>query len=111
MDPELLKDEIEYIFSTTMDIIFSIHSKRAITRSSSYRPYYIELKEVEVPVYFKADKTSKISSVIPKGIIKVDCDYSIQGLNEDGTYWHVSHFKKDEAFHGFVHNDYLKLKS
>ena len=108
LEPEILKDEIEYIFSTTVDIVFSIHSKRAATRSSSYRPYYIELKEEEVPVYSKADKSSDVSSTVPKEITKLDCDYSIQGLNNNGVYWHVVHFKEDVSFYGFIHNDYIK---
>lgn len=108
LEPEILKDQIEYIFNTTVDIIFSIHSKRSASRSSSYRAYYIELVTKEIPVYAKADKNSEINATIPKEMTKVDCSYSIPGLNNDGIYWHVSHFKEGESFYGFIHNDYIK---
>lgn len=107
-EPDVLKEEIEYIFSTTIDIIFSIHSKRATTRTKSYRKYYIDLVDEEIPVYSKADKSSEVSATVPKEMTKVDCNYNVEGLNGDGLYWHVSHFKKDESFYGYIHNDYIK---
>lgn len=108
LEPEILKDEIDYIFTTTIDIVYSVHSKRAATKTSSYRPYYIELKDEEIPVLSKADIASTVSATIPKDITRVDCDYSIQGLNNDGTYWHVSQFKQDASFWGYIHDSYIK---
>lgn len=108
LEHDVLKDEIEYIFSTTIDIIFSIHSKRATTRFKSYGNYHINLKDEEIPVYTKADKTSEVNATIPRETTKVDCNYSIEGLNNDGVYWHVIDFRKDVSFYGFVHDDYVK---
>lgn len=108
LEPDILGEEIDYIFNTTVDIVFSLHSKRETSRSSSYRPYYLELKSEESPIYSKADETSSISAISPKGMIKLDSDYSIQGLRNDAIYWHVRHFEKDNSFYGFIHNDYIK---
>ncbi len=108
LEPDVLKDEIEYIFNTTVDIIFSLHSKRAASRTSSCRNYYLKLKNDEVPIYSKADMSSKITATTPKDIMKLESDYSIQGLKNDATYWHVSHFEKDNYYFGFIHNDYVE---
>ena len=108
LDVDILKDQIEYIFSATVDIVFTIHTKRAGTRSRSYGRHYIELKQEEVHIYEKADKTSKISYTTPKGVTKVDSDYSVEGLNNDGLYWHVRHSNEKVYLSGYLHGEHVK---
>ena len=43
-----------------------------------------------------------------KGITRLDCDYYVTGLQEDGSYWHVSHLEDKKFLYGFIHNDYIK---
>lgn len=108
LDNDILKDQIEYIFGATVDIVFSIHTKRAGTRSPSYGRYFIELSKEEVPVHEKADKTSKIVSVTPKGVAKIDSDFNVNGMKNDGLYWHVSHSGENVYLFGYIHSEYIK---
>jgi hypothetical protein len=108
LESEILKDKIEYIFNTTIDIIFSIHSKKENIKTSDYRNYYLELKQEEVPVFEKADSGSKIVGKTPPGLTKIGCKYHIIGLNGDGPYWMVSHFEEKVFLFGYIHNDYVK---
>jgi hypothetical protein len=68
----------------------------------------MDLNKKGVPVYEKADKNSKIASYTPDGITKVETDYRVEGLNEDGLYWHVSHYDNGIFIWGFIHNDFVK---
>lgn len=104
LEPDILNDNIEYVFNTTVDIIITIHTKRGAIKTSSRREYHLELKQEEVPVYEKADTTSRIVATTPKGLTKVSCDYRILGLRGDGTYWHAN----ESTLWGFIHNDYVK---
>lgn len=109
LEIDVLKTNIEYIFSATINIILAIHTKRASIKTSTSRRYYIDLKQEEVPIYEKADLTSKVVSITPKGLTRLDCDYRIIGLQGDGPYWHVTEFKHG-ILYGFIHNDYVNLK-
>ena len=108
LDLEILKDNIEYIFNATIDIILAIHTKKESTKTSSSRKYYLELKNEEVPIYEKADATSKVVGTTPKGMTRLDCDYHVTGLQGDGPYWHLSHLEDEQFLYGFIHNDYIK---
>lgn len=115
LEPELLKDKIEYIFSTTVDIIFTIHSKKRDIKSPETRLYYIELNQEEVPVYEKADQNSTVSTKTPPGLTKLDTDFHVMGLKGDGTYWHVLHSERDnrlvinkQFIIGYIHNSFVK---
>lgn len=108
LEKELLKDKIEYIFSTTVDIIFSIHSKKEAVKTSDYRKYYLELNQEEVPIYEKADVNSKIIGNTPPGVARLDCDYYVTGLQNDGIYWKVHYYNQDIYLVGYIHNNYVK---
>lgn len=70
--------------------------------------YYLELNQENVPIYKKADKASDITGHTLPGMTKIGTDYSIDGLNGDGPYWHVSHFDKGVSLWGFIHKDFVK---
>jgi len=108
LDTDVLKDNIEYIFNATVDIILSIHTKKGAVRTSSHQKYCLNLKQEEVPIYEKADITSKIVATTPKGLMKVDCDYVIMGLEGDAFYWRVSDFKNEPPLYGFIHGDFVE---
>lgn len=105
---ETLQDKIEYIFNATIDIIFSIHTKKENVKTSDYQKYFLELKQEEVPVLEKANSSSKVVGKTPPGLTKIDCKYKIIGLNGDGPYWEIFHFEEKIFLFGFVHNDYVK---
>ena len=108
LEKETLQDKIEYIFNATIDIIFSIHTKKENIKTSDYRNYCLELNQEEVPVLEKADSTSKVVGTTPPGLTKIDCEYHITGLNGDGPYWMIRHYKEKVFLYGFIHDDYVK---
>lgn len=109
LNTEFLINNIEYIFNATVDIVIAIYIKKEAFRSSLSRRYYIELKQGEVPVYEKADITSKVVFVTPKDLTRLDCDHYITGLRGDGPYWYILNLKP--ILYGFIHNDYAKEMS
>ena len=108
LNEENLKDNIEYIFNTTIDIILSICIKQKSIKRTSGKIYILELKEEEVPVYKKADVTSEIVARTPKGVTKLVCNYHVNGIQGDGPYWYTYVIDPNLYIHGFVHNDYMK---
>lgn len=108
LDKDLLGDKIEYIFSTTLDIILSIHKTRQGIRSSGYGRYHLELKQENVSVFEKADKNSKVIVTTPPGMLKIETDFRVEGLEGDGPYWHVRNLKKKLFIYGYIHNDDVK---
>lgn len=108
LEREILKDKIEYIFNSTIDIIFSIHSKKESIKSRDYQSFYLELSQDEVPIFEKADSSSKVVGTTPPGLTKIGCEYRIIGLDGDGPYWHIRHLGEKTFLYGFIHNDYVK---
>jgi hypothetical protein len=68
----------------------------------------LDLKQEHIPIYKKADKNSEETGRTPAGITRIDTDYRVDGLNGDGTYWHISHIGGDIYMRGFIHNDYVE---
>ncbi|MBI5076338.1 MAG: hypothetical protein HZB62_14390 [Nitrospirae bacterium] len=105
LDRDLLADKLEYIFSATLDIILAIHKTREGIRTSGYGRYQLTLRQDNVSVFEKADRNSKIIGAIPPGMQKIETDYRVEGFEDDGPYWHVTHYEKDVFLYGFIHND------
>lgn len=103
---EILKENIEYIFNKTTDIILTIHVKRAAIKTSESKRHTLELIQEEVPIYEKADTTSQVVAKSPQGFTRFDCDYHVVGLQGDGLYWHVCDLA--HRLLGFIHNDYVR---
>lgn len=109
LDKKVLCDKIDYIFSATLDIVLSIHRTLLATKWADYNRYYLDLNQENVLIYKKADMHSEVAAKTPSGMLRIDTDYMINGLNGDGPYWHVVHFEKDIYLSGFIHNDFVKL--
>lgn len=108
LDEQVLADKIEYIFSATLDVALSIHRTRQATKWAERKNYYLELTQEDVPVFKKADKDSEITGHTSAGMLRIDTDYHVEGLNGDGTYWHISHDEEGISLWGFIHGDYVK---
>lgn len=108
LEGELLKDKIEYIFSTTVDIIFSIHSKKEAIKTSDYRKYQIELKQEEISIYEKADINSKLVGHTPPGVQHLDCNFYVTGLKNDGLYCSVRCSNEEIYLSGYIQYKYVK---
>jgi len=107
LDYEILVDKIQYIYDTTINIVFSIHSVRNTIRTAEYQKYHITLHRDEAPVYEKADRNSAIVRTVPKGLFQIDCDHCVDGFEGDGPYWYVAQFLDKDFVVGYIHNDYL----
>lgn len=105
LDTEVLAEKIEYIFSATLDVALSLHRTWQATHTGSYRRFYLTLSREQAPVYVKADATSEVAAVTPRGLTQLDTDYWVEGLRGDGPYWHVSHFDGSVLLDGFIHED------
>lgn len=116
LEKELLEDKIEYIFSTTVDILFAIHTKKKNFKTSEYRNYCLELNAEIVPVHEKADEKSNVVGRIPAGITKLKSDFYVTGLDGAGPYWFIQYsavkdiadFTKGRFLSGYIHNKYVK---
>lgn len=108
LDKKFLADKIEYVFSTTIDVVLGLHTARKAVKTRGYGRYYLELRRAGVPVFEKADKTSKIVTTSPLGLLRIDTDYSVLGLQDNVLYWHVTHSSEGHHLWGFIHADDVK---
>lgn len=117
LEKEILENKIEYIFSTTVDILFAIHTKKKNIKTSEYRNYCLELNTENVPVYEKADEQSNVVGKIPPGITKLVSDFYITGLDGGGPYWSIRYSSPVKGIaditrgiflSGYIHNKYVK---
>jgi len=105
LDSDGIKDRAEYVLLATTEILIAADQHLSRTRSPDYRRFYLTLKREAVPVYSKASKSSRIEQTTAHGIRKLYCDYSIDGLDGIGTFWHVIHWEEDARITGFVHEE------
>ncbi len=112
LDEKVLDDNIDYIFSKTIEIVLSLHAaRRRIMWSSSGTKWFIKLNQEKVPLHEKADENSSIVEYTPEGLCKVHVSFSIRGINDDSEYWHVSHFDDGVFLSGYLHSKYIASES
>ncbi|WP_144403806.1 MULTISPECIES: hypothetical protein [Caballeronia] len=102
LDAAVLADNIEYIFSSTLDIILSIHRTRQQIKQLQPGKFVVELTQDCVPIYEKADVNSKHVFDTPRGETHVEADFQVEGLNGDGDYIHVSFFGDKQIVYGYI---------
>jgi hypothetical protein len=109
-EKEGLQERAEYVLSATVELILSLHQSRKQYKSTGYRSYYIDLIEPKVPVYSKASLKSQIVRLTPDGVIRLDTDFRVTGLDSEDTFWHVSYYNSDDHiyFSGYVHGSFVK---
>jgi hypothetical protein len=105
LDSEGIAERAEYVLVTTTDILLTRNERHTKTRSVDYRRYYVDLKRESVPLYAKASKASPAPSTTPPGLRRLFCDYSIEGLDQSGTFWSITHKADDRYVFGFVHEE------
>lgn len=111
-DPEVLDEEgihetAEYVLQSTTSILVTLAEKRGNAKYRHSRRFYLDVKHDGIPIYSKASRKSQITSVIPANLRELFCRYSIEGLDDDGHYWYVSHFEDDMSLHGYVYAEDL----
>ena len=108
LDEDVLKNNAEFSLQKTIEIILKVHrNKQSIKTIAKDKFFYIDLKRPEVQVFEKADKGSKAVAITPAGLIRIDCDFYIEGLATNDTYYHVVHYDNEEKvyFMGYIHED------
>lgn len=105
MDEEGLKERAEYVLNTAINLFVAADQKIAATRSLEYRKYFIDLKREEIPVYEKADTTSKVVATSPKGVTKLFVDFTVPALSGEGVFWHVAHYEDEWLLSGYIPAD------
>lgn len=98
-------DRAEYVLLTTTEILFASDQNQNRTRSPDYRRFYLTLRRDAVPIYSKASKLSSVEQITTAGIRKLYCDYSVEGLDDSGVFWHVVHGEGDVDVYGSIHED------
>lgn len=103
-----LKDIAEYVFNTTLDIALARQTNRRATRWRQSGTFYVDLPKPGLSLHTKADRTSAIASTLPADLKRVDTDYTVEGLNDDGIYWHICHLGAGGFYYGFLHDDEVR---
>lgn len=109
LSPDNLRDNINYIFSATLDIVLSIHRSRLATKNKGHGSFYIDLAEEGVPIHKKADRESVVVAHTPAGMTKIDTNYRVQGLVDDEFYYHVADFSSGKFLVGFIEPKFVKI--
>jgi hypothetical protein len=109
VDEDTVKPNAEYVFPTTVEIMIAVHQSRQKVKPRSSQTFHVNVRD-EAPIYRDADKTSAVTGYVPKGMLKVDTDFSVSGL--DGTqYYFVRILTKDhQAFDGYIDESDVKLQ-
>lgn len=102
-DADGIKERAEYVLLATTEMLLAADQNESRTRSPDYRRFQLRLKRDEVPVYSKASKQSSVEQTTAVGIRVLYCDYSIDGLDGSGTFWHVAHWEDEVDVYGFIH--------
>jgi hypothetical protein len=105
LDSDGIKDRAEYVLLATIEILLAADQNESRRRMADPRRFYLTLKRDAVPVYSKASRLSAIIATTPAGIKELDCDYSVRGLDDSATFWHVRHWGEYVHMLGFIHQD------
>lgn len=111
LDGPDLKEIAEYVFNTTLDIALARETNRRATRWKQWGKFYVELKRPGLALHAKADRTSPVTATLPQELTRADTDYTVEGLNDDGVYWHISHFGDGGFYFGYIHDDDVRSEA
>lgn len=109
LDNEILTENINYIFNSTVEIILRIQDYNREIKSKTRRFYTAVLKGNDIPVYRKADNNSDILILLPNDIKEVDTTYSVKGLKDDAVYWKVVIIMGEEEYYdGYINSENIE---
>lgn len=111
LDDTDLKEIAEYVFNTTLDIALARETNRRATRWKRSGKYYVEIKKPGLALHEKADRTSPVVVTLPPDAQRVDTDYTVEGLRDDGLYWHISHFGNGGFYFGYIHDEDVRSEA
>jgi hypothetical protein len=103
LDDEGVEGRAEYILSESTAILIALAFKKEKAKYPESSRYFVPIGH-PVQLFRKASKNSELIGCTPPGLTKLNCDYSIDGLDGDGVYWHITHYADGLSLHGFIHN-------
>jgi hypothetical protein len=107
VDNDGIQERAEYVLDTVINLFVSSDQKQSFSKSPKYINYFVRLRQANVPVYEKADKTSKVVGTTPEGLAKLNVTCTVPGLKKDGLYWEVNHFKDDLYLMGYISDEFV----
>jgi hypothetical protein len=106
LDGEGIEKRAEYVLDATISILAAADQTIAAARSPERSGGYVaNLARDQVPVYKKADDRSEIVATTPPGLTTLKVDFSIDGLDGKGRFWHVSHADDSQYIVGYIAED------
>lgn len=107
LDVDGIKERAEYVLFATTEILLEREKLVSKTRQTEYREFFIYLARDQVPIYSKASKNSSIVCNSPQGVMQLNVDFSVTGLDDGSIFWHVFDASGDSVLKGFVHEDII----
>lgn len=107
VDEDGIQNRAEYVLDATINLFVSADQKQSSLKSPNYKNYIVNLRQDNVPIYEKADRSSNQVGTTPKGLKKIVVDYTVSGLKKDGLYWKVRHFDEGLYLWGYIADDYV----
>ena len=105
-DKKILKENAEYCFNTTVEIILAFHKNwrriKYIKDVDDAKP--LKLKKAEIKVYQKADKASNVVTTLIS-TNEVKAKHATQGLNDSDIYYYISRINEKDYVNGYIHQN------
>lgn len=108
LDEDGIKERTEYVLDATINLFVAADQKQSLSKSASSRDFFINLTADEIPIYEKTDKNSKVLDITAKGLFKLFVTYAVQGLDNNGTYWKVSHYEDGKSYWGYIADEFVQ---
>jgi hypothetical protein len=105
LDASNLKEVSEYVFTTTLDVVLTRQTNRRATRWHQSGLFFVDLAKPGLAIHAKADKSSPVRATLPAELTRVSVDYTVDGLKDDGLYWHICYLSAGNFYYGFIHDD------
>lgn len=101
-----IRDNAEYVLAATLELLIALDADNRRAKWIDNQEFEIPLVADRVPILETAERTAKVAATSPPGVTKLRCDFSTEGLDKSGHYWHVQHFE-GQLMSGFVHGDFV----
>lgn len=101
-EPDGLRERSEYVLEATVTMLLAADRKESAIRYTVPRQYCVKLKRGGAPIYEKATINSAVKTHVPPGITELFVDYRVDGLEGQGSFWHVLHFDEELILSGYL---------
>ena len=100
----------EYVLHATVRMILAKQRARKNIRNAAVAPHRIVLKNENTPVYSKADVSSDILWITPKGVHRLGSRFLVDGMDRATRYYQVSHIPPEGRSGYILENDVERLE-